>query len=122
MQGLAKLLPLGCTRAFYLLLPSVVPLLGSAVTEPAAMTLAALLLRDRYFVPGRSARFMFTHFGWKAAVVFAVNAADGDDGFAAPPVLMVTRPWGLGLGFCSGSCRPVPIRARPQRGPEHQSR
>jgi hypothetical protein len=91
VQALARLLPLARTSAFYLLLLSVVPLLGSLITEPAAMTMAALLLRDGYFVPGRSARFRYITLG-----VLFVNISIGGTltSFAAPPVLMVAGPWG----------------------------
>jgi hypothetical protein len=96
VQALARLLPLGRAMAFYGLLLSVVPLLGSLITEPAAMTLAALLLRDRYFVPGRSARFKYVTLG-----VLFVNISIGGTltSFAAPPVLMVAGPWGWDSAF-----------------------
>jgi Putative Na+/H+ antiporter len=96
VQALARLLPLGRTMAFYGLLLSMVPLLGSLITEPAAMTLAALLLRDRYFVPGRSSRFKYVTLG-----VLFVNISIGGTltSFAAPPVLMVAGPWGWDSAF-----------------------
>ena len=91
VQALARLLPVGRSLAFYAVLLSAVPLLGSIITEPAAMTLAALLLRDRYFLPGRSARFKYLTLG-----VLFVNISIGGTltSFAAPPVLMVAGPWG----------------------------
>ena len=46
---LAKVIPLPGTITYYFLTLTVVPLLGSFITEPAAMTLAAIILRDRYF-------------------------------------------------------------------------
>lgn len=96
VQALARLLPLGHGLAFYFLLLSAVPLLGSVITEPAAMTLAALLLRDRYFVPGRTSRFRYITLG-----VLFVNISIGGTltSFAAPPVLMVAGPWGWDSWF-----------------------
>ena len=49
VRGLTRLLPVPRGAALYFLLLSLVPLLGSFITEPAAMTLAALMLRDAIF-------------------------------------------------------------------------
>jgi hypothetical protein len=49
---LAALIPVRKVLAVYFLCLAIVPLLGSFITEPAAMTLAALMLRDRYFSRG----------------------------------------------------------------------
>lgn len=91
VQALARVLPLERGTAFYFLLLSAVPLLGSIITEPAAMTLAALLLRDRYFADGSSTRLKYITLG-----VLFVNISIGGTltAFAAPPVLMVAGPWG----------------------------
>jgi Putative Na+/H+ antiporter len=86
----ARSLPLGNATAFYLVVMLLVPLLGSLVTEPAAMTLAAILLRDRFFVADVSERFKYA----TLAVLF-VNVSIGGvlTSFAAPPVLMVASVW-----------------------------
>jgi predicted cation transporter len=68
-----------------------VPLLGSFITEPAAMTLAAIMLRDRVFgAAGLSKRLKYTTLG-----VLFVNISIGGTltSFAAPPVLMVAAKW-----------------------------
>jgi hypothetical protein len=72
------------------------PLLGSFITEPAAMTVTALLLRDRYFAPGVSERFRYL----TLAVLF-VNVSIGGTltPFAAPPILMVAGPWQWDFNF-----------------------
>jgi len=49
VQQLARRMPIPTQHANYFLLLSLVPLLGSLITEPAAMTLAALMLRDSIF-------------------------------------------------------------------------
>jgi hypothetical protein len=49
---MARWLPLPRGMAMYFLVAAFVPLLGSFITEPAAMTLAALMLRDRSSRPG----------------------------------------------------------------------
>ena len=58
------------------------PLLGSFITEPAAMTLAALMLRDRIFGAGVSSRLKYATLG-----VLFVNVSVGGTltHFAAPP-------------------------------------
>ena len=86
----ARRLPLPHPLAVYFLGLSLIPLLGSLVTEPAAMTLAALMLRDRLFVPGVSERLKYATLG-----VLFVNVSIGGTltSFAAPPVLMVAATW-----------------------------
>mgnify|MGYP003704228655 CR=1 FL=1 len=80
----------------YMVLLSVVPLLGSFITEPAAMTLAALMLRDTVFSRGVSLKLQYT----TLAVLF-VNVSIGGTvtHFAAPPVLMVARSWHWDTAF-----------------------
>jgi hypothetical protein len=69
---------------------SVVPILGSFITEPAAMTLAAFLLRDTIFSKTGSVKLMYL----TIAVLF-VNISIGGalTSFAAPPILMVVSAW-----------------------------
>ncbi len=75
---------------------SALPLLGSLITEPAAMTLAALLLAPRLFTPTIPER-------WKYAVLgtLFVNVSIGGTltAYAAPPVLMVANTWGWDSAF-----------------------
>ncbi len=73
-----------------------VPLLGSAITEPAAMTIAALMLAPQIFraeVPERVKYF--------ALGVLFVNISIGGTltSFAAPPVLMVAATWNWDSAF-----------------------
>jgi hypothetical protein len=46
----------------YFVTLSVVPLLGSFITEPAAMTLAALLLKDKVFSRTSDVKLMYWYF------------------------------------------------------------
>ncbi|MFT4172890.1 MAG: putative Na+/H+ antiporter [Rhodocyclaceae bacterium] len=87
----AGLLPLPRTLALFFVMLSLVPLLGSFVTEPAAMTLAALMLRERFYSKGISTRLKYATLG-----VLFVNVSIGGTltNFAAPPVLMVASTWG----------------------------
>jgi Putative Na+/H+ antiporter len=94
--GMARLLPLPATAGFYLAALSLTPLLGSLITEPAAMTLSALMLRDHLFARGISRRLKYATLG-----VLFVNVSIGGTltPYAAPPVLMVAATWGWDLPF-----------------------
>jgi hypothetical protein len=90
VELIARFVPLRGAMAYYFVVLSFVPLLGSLITEPAAMTLAALMLRDRIFVAAASTRFKYATLG-----VLFVNVSIGGTltSFAAPPVLMVAAAW-----------------------------
>lgn len=96
VQRVARLAPLPTAVMNYFLLLSVVPLAGSLITEPAAMTLAALMLRDSVFSCSVSERLKYATLG-----VLFVNVSIGGmlTHFAAPPVLMVAPTWGWDLAF-----------------------
>jgi len=96
VQRLASGLPLPPSLALYGLLLAGVPLLGSFITEPAAMTLAALMLRDTLFQHPLSTRLKYATLG-----VLFVNVSIGGTltPFAAPPVLMVAAKWNWDAGF-----------------------
>jgi hypothetical protein len=66
------------------------PLLGSFITEPAAMTLCAVLLGREFYRLGPSKPFMYATLG-----LLFVNISVGGalTNFAAPPVLMVAAKW-----------------------------
>jgi Putative Na+/H+ antiporter len=71
------------------------PILGSFITEPAAMTVTALILLDYFFSnPNMSQKFKYATIG-----LLFVNVSIGGTftHFAAPPVLMVASKWGWGL-------------------------
>lgn len=87
---IARFVPLKGGMAFYFVALSFLPLLGSLITEPAAMTLAALMLRDRIFGAGVSTKLKYATLG-----VLFVNVSIGGTltSFAAPPVLMVAAKW-----------------------------
>lgn len=70
------------------------PLLGSLITEPAAITVTALLLKDRIFSKPISVSLKYA----LLATLF-VNVSVGGTltPFAAPPVVMVARAWNWGF-------------------------
>ena len=96
VQLIARLVPLPGSMGTYFIVMMCVPLLGSFITEPAAMTLAALILSERFFASGVSARFKYATLG-----VLFVNISIGGTltPFAAPPVLMVAGKWGWDIQF-----------------------
>lgn len=96
IEVLVNVTPLPTSLGYPLVTLSVVPLLGSFITEPAAMTLAALLLRERLFTRDHPARLKYT-----ALAVLLVNVSIGGTltPYAAPPILMVASTWGWDLPF-----------------------
>jgi hypothetical protein len=93
---IARLIPWPEGKAFYFTTLSFVPLLGSFITEPAAMTLAGLILLDRYYSKEISTRLKYATLG-----VLFVNISIGGTmtSFAAPPVLMVAAKWEWDTAF-----------------------
>ncbi len=82
--------------AWWLAILTVGPLLGSLVTEPAAMTICALLLVTKFFRLQPSLALRYATLG-----LLFVNISVGGTltHFAAPPVVMVAGKWGWGLPF-----------------------
>ncbi len=80
----------GSVAAWWLSILIIAPILGSFITEPAAMTIGALLLARQFYALKPSARFAYATLG-----LLFVNISVGGTltHFAAPPVLMVAGPW-----------------------------
>jgi hypothetical protein len=93
---LSRAMPVNAAAAQVWLCLAVVPLIGSLITEPAAMTLAALMLAPLIFRPDMPERFKYAALG-----VLFVNVSIGGTltSFAAPPVLMVAVRWNWDSGF-----------------------
>jgi hypothetical protein len=89
----------GSPAAWWLTILTIGPLLGSFITEPAAMTICALLLGRQFYDLEPSHRLKYATLG-----LLFVNVSIGGTltHFAAPPVLMVARPWGWDFGFVIG--------------------
>lgn len=96
VRFVARYVPLPRGMALYFLVLSFVPILGSFITEPAAMTLAALMLRDTLLAREVSAKLKYVTVG-----VLFVNVSIGGTltPFAAPPVLMVAAKWNWDVWF-----------------------
>lgn len=96
VKALARILPIRNELAMFFMTMAFVPLAGSFITEPAAMTLAALLLRDAYFRRPGQAGFKYMTLG-----VLFVNISIGGvlTAYAAPPVLMVAQTFGWDTAY-----------------------
>ena len=86
----------GSAAAWWVTILVIGPLLGSFITEPAAMTICALLLARQFYDLEPSTRLKYATLG-----LLFVNVSVGGTltHFAAPPVLMVARPWGWDTAF-----------------------
>ncbi|HEX6163110.1 MAG TPA: putative Na+/H+ antiporter [Vicinamibacterales bacterium] len=80
----------GSPAAWWIVILVVAPLLGSFITEPAAMTIAALLLARQFFDLSPPPALRYATLG-----LLFVNVSIGGTltHFAAPPVLIVAREW-----------------------------
>ena len=96
LRTLARLAPVRTEVALAWLGLAFVPLCGSLITEPAAMTLAALMLAPQVFRPGMPEALKYGALG-----VLFVNVSIGGTltSYAAPPVLMVAGTWGWDSAF-----------------------
>lgn len=96
MAAFSRLLPLPAPLAFYATALVLGPLLGSFITEPAAMTVTALTLLDRFYDKGISEKLKYATIG-----LLFVNISIGGTltPYAAPPVLMVAGTWGWDIAY-----------------------
>ncbi len=82
--------------AWWVTILTVGPILGSFITEPAAMTISALLLARQFYDLQPSMRLRYATLG---ALFVNISIGGTLTQFAAPPVLMVARPWGWDIPF-----------------------
>ncbi len=82
--------------AWWLTILILAPLLGSFITEPAAMTIGAFLLADKFYSLNPSNKLKYV----TLALLF-VNVSIGGvlTNFAAPPILMVAEAWQWDMPF-----------------------
>jgi len=90
VDSIARLVPVPTPLASAWLGLAIAPLLGSLITEPAAMTISALMLAPGIFQKRVPERLKYLALG-----VLFVNISIGGTltNFAAPPVLMVAKTW-----------------------------
>jgi len=86
----------GTPAAWWLSILTVGPLLGSFITEPAAMTICALLLLERFYKLQPSLRLRYATLG-----LLFVNISVGGtlSHFAAPPVVMIASKWNWSFAY-----------------------
>ncbi|MEM9079332.1 MAG: putative Na+/H+ antiporter [Verrucomicrobiota bacterium] len=86
----------GSPAAWWVSVLTIAPILGSFITEPAAMTIGALILSKKIYKHKPSLKFAYATLG-----LLFVNVSVGGTltHFAAPPVLMVAGTWDWGMGF-----------------------
>ena len=100
ITAIATVIPLKMRVSFYFSALIIGPLLGSFITEPAAMTVTAIILKKAYYDKGMSQKFMYATLG-----VLFVNISIGGTltHFAAPPVLMVSKAWNWDMSYMIGN-------------------
>jgi hypothetical protein len=99
---LAKAAALGgsTSGSWWLSILTLGPLLGSFITEPAAMTICALLLRQKFYALKPSKGLSYATLG-----LLFVNISVGGTltHFAAPPVVMVATKWSWDIHYMLAS-------------------
>jgi Putative Na+/H+ antiporter len=89
----------GRPAAWWMTILTIGPLLGSFITEPGAMTICALLLGRQFYDLRPKPALKYATLG-----LLFVNVSLGGTltHFAAPPILMVARPWEWTTPFMLG--------------------
>jgi hypothetical protein len=89
----------GTPAAWWVTILVIGPPLGSFITEPGAMTICALLLARQFYdlQPSRALKY-----GTLGLLFVNISIGGTLTHFAAPPVLMVARPWGWDTPFVLG--------------------
>lgn len=100
IERTAAIVPVPTALARVWLALAAIPLFGSFITEPGAMTIAALLLAPQVFHHGMPQRHKYFVLG-----VLFVNVSIGGTltSFAAPPVLMVADTWNWSSAFMAAT-------------------
>ncbi len=86
----------GKVWAWWISILAVGPLLGSIITEPAAITICATLLAEKFYENEPSAKFKYATLGFLLA---AISVGGTFTHFSAPPVLMVASAWDWSTPF-----------------------
>ena len=96
LMSYAAALGKGTPAAWWLSVLIIAPVLGSFITEPAAMTIGALLLARKFYrfhpPPGLA-------YGTLGLLFVNISVGGTLTNFAAPPVLMVAGKWGWDTSY-----------------------
>lgn len=82
--------------AWWLIILTFCPIMGSFITEPGAMILAALLLKQQFYKYHPSKKLAY---GTLGLLFVHISIGGVLTNFAAPPVLMVAKKWGWTNSF-----------------------
>lgn len=86
----------GSPAAWWLSVLTIAPLLGSFITEPAAITLAAILLSKKFYRLKPSVPLKYA----TIALLFVNISVGGSlSNFAAPPIVMVAGKWNWDMSY-----------------------
>ncbi len=96
IEGVSRVVPAPRPIAFFWTSLVVGPLLGSLITEPAAMAITATLLSERFL--GRRQPSEFFLYAMVGLLFVNVSVGGTLTPYAAPPILMVAQTWGWDLG------------------------
>ncbi len=91
VMSVAASLGKGSPAAWWLSVLIIAPILGSFITEPAAMTIAAMLLAKKFYKLKPSPGLAYGTIG---LLFVSISVGGTLTHFAAPPVLMVAGTWG----------------------------
>ena len=96
VMSMAAALGKGSVSAWWMSVLIIAPILGSFITEPAAMTIGAMVLARKFYRFHPPARLAYATLG-----LLFVNISVGGTltHFAAPPVLMVAGKWGWDTSY-----------------------
>ncbi len=86
----------GTPAAWWISIFCVGPLLGSFITEPAAITICAMLLFREFYELKPSSSFKYATLG---LLLTTISVGGVLTHFAAPPVLMIAKIWGWNTPF-----------------------
>jgi hypothetical protein len=96
VAAIARVVPFRASVATAWLGLALVPLAGSLITEPAAMTIAALMLAPLVFRSGIPEPPKYIALG---ALFVNISIGGTLTSYAAPPILMVAKTWDWDSGF-----------------------
>jgi len=92
----SKIFPIHPTYSYFNSCLILGPLMGSFITEPAAMTVTSIILLEKFFTKKTSQTFKYVIL---ALLFLNISIGGTLTPYAAPPVLMVAKTWGWDFTF-----------------------
>ena len=81
-------------KSWWFIILTITPLMGSFITEPAAMTISALLLARKFYCHSPN---LILSYGTLGLLFVNISIGGTLTNFAAPPILVVASRWDLGM-------------------------